>query len=49
MLVYERLPCLVQCVVGQIAPYPLAPVAGTVAVLGVCPPGDEWKFSDLVE
>lgn len=41
VLVNEILPRLVECVVGQVAPDPLASVAGTVAVFGVCFPSDE--------
>lgn len=41
VFVDELLPRLVECVVGQVAPYPLASVAGTVAVFGVCFPSDE--------
>lgn len=49
VFVDELLPCLVECVVGQVAPDPLASIAGTVAVFGVCFPSDERQVSDVVE
>lgn len=49
MFVDELLPCLVECVVGQVAPDPLASIAGTVAVFGVCFPSDERQVPDFVE
>lgn len=49
MLIDELIPRLVECVVGQVTPDPLASVAGTVAVFDVGPSRDERDVSELVE
>lgn len=41
VFVDELLPCLVEGVVGKVAPNPLTSVAGAISVLGVCFPSDE--------
>lgn len=49
VLVDELIPSLIECVIGQIAPDPLASVAGTVAVFDVGPSSDEGNVSELVQ
>lgn len=49
VLVDELLPCLVEGVVGQVAPDPFASVSGAVAVFSVCSSRNEWQVSDFVK